>query len=138
MTCNPNFKSKKENPPSKAFQPVSALSDLGPVREELILWAHVIPQKIPGQSGLSSGSFSTQTLIFYKDGSPQRGSEIYSSHLFFLQTVTAERLPRESDIHKSGPVFESIMGAGTWEWNSQEHQSEREHNRWNDEAECEF
>lgn len=54
-------------------------------------------------------TLGTQTLNCNQDGSPQRGSEIYSSHLLFLQTVAAERASGGTDVHKSSPALESIM-----------------------------
>lgn len=96
-------------------------------------------KKISGQRRHPEGFFCTQTPTRNKDGSPQRGPEIYSSHLLFLQTVAAERVPRDSHVHKSSRVLESIKSAahsGSWNWTSREHQSASNRSRWNDEAEC--
>lgn len=111
------------------------------VKVKLILWGHVIRQKIPGQRRHPQGLSVHRPWLATKMAPHSEASEIYSSHLLFLQTVTAEWVSRESDVHKSGHVLESIMGtvhSGSWNSNSQEHQSESNRSWWNDEAECEF
>lgn len=124
---------------------VNKTGDVGPVYLLCQSKAHTARScdltKEPRSAPPSSGALCTQTLTCNKDGSPQRGSEIYLSHLLFQQTVAAEWGPRESDVHKSSRVLESIMGtvhSGSWKWNSQDHQSASNRSRWNDEAECEF
>lgn len=77
----------------------------------LKLWEHVIWQKLPGQRrppwGLSAHRARLATKM-----APHSGARlIYSSHLLFLQTVTAGWVSRESDEHKSARVSECILGA---------------------------
>lgn len=85
-------------------------ADLGPVCLRCQSRGRVIRQQSRGQRCHPEGLLSTQTPTGNKNGSPQRGSEIYSSHLLLLQTVAAERVPREPRVHKSSRVLESIKG----------------------------
>lgn len=143
----------KKNPCSKAIQPgTTCINSLGigleiwdqfifNVKVKLILRGHVIRQKIPGQRRHPRGLSVHRPWLATKMAPHSEASEIYSSHLLFLQTVTAEWVPRERDVHKSGRVLESIMAAlhsGSRNWNSQGHQSASNRSWWNDEAECEF